>query len=73
MLLFTPPKLAVTLICVPTATVAEIVPVVLPLVRVKSVGSELIQVTDIVMFCCVPLFGKVAMAVNVTVLFCGGV
>lgn len=72
MLLFTPPKLAVTLICVPTAAAAEMAPVVLPLVRVRSVGLELFQVTDVVIFCCVPLLGKVAMAKNVTVLFTGG-
>ena len=46
--------------------VALIVPTPLPFVRVSSVVSELIQVTDEVMSCAVLLPGKVALAVNVT-------
>ena len=72
MLLFTPPKDAVTLICCPTGAVAEIVPVVVPLVSVRFVVSELIQVTDVVMSCCPLVLAKVARALNVTVLFCAG-
>ena len=72
-LLSTPPKVAVTLIAVPVAALAETVPVPLPLVRVRSVVSEFIQVTDVVMSVWVLLFGKVASALNVTVLFFAGV
>jgi len=65
-LLSTPAKLAVTLIWLPGVAVALIVPVPLPFVRVSSVVSELIHVTDEVMSCGVLLPGKVALAVKVT-------
>ena len=48
------------------------VPVPLPLVRVSSVVSELIHVTDVVMSCGELLPGKVAFAVNVTESFGAG-
>jgi len=66
-------KLAVTLMAIPAAALAEIVPVPLPLVRVRLVVSELIQVTDAVMSWGVLLPGKVASALNVTVLLGAGV
>ena len=55
------------------AALAETVPVPLPLVSVRSVVSEFIQVTELVMSCCVLLFGKVASALNVTELLGAGV
>lgn len=73
MLLFTPAKLAATLIVIPEVAVAEMVPVALPFVRVRLVVSELTQVTDVVMSCCVLLPGNVAKALNVTVLLRVGV
>lgn len=42
------------------------VPVPPPLVKVRSVVSLLIQVTEVVMSCCVLLLGKVAKALKVT-------
>jgi hypothetical protein len=72
-LLLTPAKLAATLIVVPAVTVAEMVPVPLPLVRVRSVVSELIQVTELVMFCGVLLPGNVPTALKVTELLGEGV
>jgi len=51
---------------------AESVPVPLPLVSCRLVVSELIHVTEVVMSCGVLLFGKVAIAVKVTVLLLRG-
>jgi len=64
---------AVTVILVPEPAAAEMVPLPLPLVRVKLVVSELVQVTEVVMSCCVLLLGNVARAVNVTLEFAVGV
>ena len=49
------------------------VPVPLPLVRVRSVVSELTQVTELVMSCGVLLLGNVAKALKVTLLLAVGV
>jgi hypothetical protein len=65
-LLSTPPKLAVTFIVIPAVAVALTVPVVLPSVSVRSVVSEFIHVTEVVMSCGVPFPGKIAFARNVT-------
>lgn len=65
-LLSTPLNRAVTLIVFPGVAEALIVPVPLPLLRVSSVVSELIQVTEVVTSCGVLTPGKVASAVNVT-------
>lgn len=62
-----------TVILVPEPAAAEMVPLPLPLVRVKLVVSELVQVTEVVMSCCVLLLGNVARAVNVTLEFAVGV
>jgi len=66
-------KLAVMLIAVPGCALPDTVPRLLPLVRVKSVVSVLIQVTEVVMSCCVLLPANVASALNVTVPFTEGV
>jgi len=65
-LLVIPPKLACTVIVVPTVALPEMVPVPLPWVNVRSVVSELIQVTDDVMSCWPLVPGKTARALNVT-------
>lgn len=72
-LLATPLKFAVTLILVPAVALGEIVPAPLPFVNVRSVVSEFVQVTDVVMSCGVPLLGNCAIAVNVTGLLAAGV
>jgi len=72
-LLFTPAKLAVTLMLVPVVALAESVPVPLPFVRVRAVVLELTQVTEEVISCCVLLPGKVATALKVIVVLAGGV
>ena len=56
----------------PTVAVEEIVPVPLPFVNVRSVGSVLFHVTELVMSSCVLLPGNTALAVKVTVEFNGG-
>jgi hypothetical protein len=71
-LLVTPSKVALTVIVKP-AELADRVPLPLPWVKVKSVGSELFQVTEEVMSCCVLLPGKIACAVKVTVVSWAGV
>ena len=71
-MLRTPSKLAWTVMVKP-AELADSVPLPLPWVNVKLVGSELIQATEEVMSCCVPLPGKIALAVKVTVVSCAGV
>ena len=71
-LLSTPSKLACTVMDKP-AELAERVPVPLPLVRVRLVVSETLHITELVMSCGVPLLGKTAFAVNVTVPLCRGV
>ena len=71
-LLFTFEKVAATLITVPVVALADIVPVVLPLVRVRAWVLEFDQVTEVVMSVCELLPGNVARALNVTVLFTVG-
>ena len=66
MLLFTPSKVACTLIWVPGVAPPEIVPAPLPWVNVKSVVLELFQVTEVVMSCWPLVPGNVAIALNVT-------
>ena len=72
MLLVTPAKVALTLMTVPVAALAEIVPVPLPFVSMRSVVSLLFQVTEEVMSCCVLFPGNVAKALKVSVVLrCG--
>ena len=72
-LLFTLSKVAVTLMTSPWPADDEMVPVVVPFVKVRSAVLETTQVTEVVMSCCVLLFGKVAIALNVTWLLTAGV
>src|SRR5579864_7406416 len=71
-LLLTLSKVAVTLMTSPCPAVDDMVPVVVPFVKVRSAVLEMTQVTEVVMSCGVLLLGNAAFAENVTWLLTAG-